>query len=221
MSKIWLPNETKNTCSKLLLDHCYAFGWLLWPSGLNKFFEEGDTRDLFWPHPGTAPGWIWSKNNNPCEGPWILHPYQVSLKSIKRFWRRSWKCKFSNGQTDDGRTTDAGQRVIIIGAFGSCAPKTVSFVICWWYNTNIRTSYWNAKNAWCFDAYCTRWKLSVNLDKTKVVIFEKRKCRRNVIFKMKGEEINQVDSDTYLIIIVVSFLLGRSSWHKLTRHYLP
>ena len=40
-----------------------------------------------------------------------------------------------------------------------------------------------------FDDYCTRWKLSVNLDKTNVVIFEKRKCRRNVIFKMKGEEI--------------------------------
>ena len=49
-----------------------------------------------------------------------------------------------------------------------------------------------------FDDYCTRWKLSVNLDKTNVVIFEKRKCRRNVIFKMKGEEIKQADSYTYL-----------------------
>ena len=30
-SKIWLPNETKhiNTCSKMLLDNCYAFGLLL------------------------------------------------------------------------------------------------------------------------------------------------------------------------------------------------
>ena len=49
-----------------------------------------------------------------------------------------------------------------------------------------------------FDDYCTRWKLSVNLDKTNVVIFEKRKCRRNVMFKMKGEEIKQADSYTYL-----------------------
>ena len=24
------------------LDHCYEFGLLLWPSGLKKFFEEGD-----------------------------------------------------------------------------------------------------------------------------------------------------------------------------------
>ena len=38
----------------MLLDHCYEFGLLLWPSGLKKkFFEEGDPppppppRDLF------------------------------------------------------------------------------------------------------------------------------------------------------------------------------
>ena len=65
--------------------------------------EEGDPRDLFWPRPGSAPGGNWPKNNNTCKGPWVLHPYQVSSKSIKRFWRRSRKCeKF----TDDGRRTD-------------------------------------------------------------------------------------------------------------------
>ena len=30
----------------MLLDHCYEFGLLLWPSGLKKFFEEGEH-----PHP--------------------------------------------------------------------------------------------------------------------------------------------------------------------------
>ena len=49
-----------------------------------------------WPifaHPGSAPGRIWPKNNKTCKGPWVLHAYQVSSKSIKRFWRRSWKCE--------------------------------------------------------------------------------------------------------------------------------
>ena len=108
-SKIWLQNETKNnnTSSKMLLDHCYAFGFFLKPSGLQKkFFEEGDHRDLFLPRPGSAP----------CKGPWVLHPHQVSSKSIKQFWRRSWKCKLSNGRLTDRRqtTTDDGQRMITI-----------------------------------------------------------------------------------------------------------
>ena len=55
------------------------------------------------PWPILASPWIrpWPKNNNTCKGPWVLHPYQVSSKSIKRFWR-SRKCeKF----TLDGRCT--------------------------------------------------------------------------------------------------------------------
>ena len=49
-----------------------------------------------WIHP-----LIWRKHNNTCKGPWVLHPYQISSKSIQQFWRRSRKCeKF----TDDGRT---------------------------------------------------------------------------------------------------------------------
>ena len=59
----------------------------------------------FGPALGSAPGRIWPKNNNTCKGPWVLHPYQVSSKSIWRFWRRSRKCeKFT-----DGWTTDRGQ----------------------------------------------------------------------------------------------------------------
>ena len=68
--------------------------------------KKGTPGYLIWPRPGR----IWPKNNNTCKGPWVLHPYQVSSKSIKRFWR-SWKCKLSNGR----QTTDVGQRVITIG----------------------------------------------------------------------------------------------------------
>ena len=65
--------------------------------------KKGTPCDLSWPRPGSAPGRILPKNNNTCKGPWVLHPYRVSSKSIKRFWRRSRKCeKFTN----DGRTTD-------------------------------------------------------------------------------------------------------------------
>ena len=53
----------------MLLDHCYAFNLLLWPSGLKKkFLEEGDPSDLYLPRPGSAPGQIWPKNNT-CKGP--------------------------------------------------------------------------------------------------------------------------------------------------------
>ena len=66
-----------------VLDHCYAFDSLMWDSGLKwKLSEEGDPCDLFLPCPESAPRLIWPKNNT-CKGPWILHTYQVSLKSIQ------------------------------------------------------------------------------------------------------------------------------------------
>ena len=119
VSKIWRPNETKNnnTSSQMLLDHCYAFGLLLHFSGLKKIWSSLK-KETPWSNlarPGSAPGQIWPKNNNTCKGPWVLHSYQVSSKSIKRFWRRSLKCKLSNGRRTDGQTTDDGQRVITIG----------------------------------------------------------------------------------------------------------
>ena len=77
------------------------------PVWRRSFLKKGTPRDLFLPRPGYAPGRIWPKNNNTCKGPWVLHPYQVSSKSIKRFWRRSRKCeKFTDGRTTDGRTDD-------------------------------------------------------------------------------------------------------------------
>ena len=44
--------------------------------------------------------------------------------------------------------------------------------------------------------YCYNWKLDVNVDKTKIVIFHKRKCREN--FKFNGNNLEVVDSFRYL-----------------------
>ena len=83
------------------------------PVWRRSFLKKGTPLDLFLPCPGSAPEQIWPKNNNTCKGPWVLHPYQVSSKSIKRFWRRSRKCeKFTDAgrtttTTTDGRTDDA------------------------------------------------------------------------------------------------------------------
>ena len=84
------------------------------PVWRRSFLKKGTPRDLFLPRPpGSAPGWIWPKNNNTCKGPWVLHAYQVSSKSIKQFWRRRRKCeKFTpDGRRtdDDGRTTTDGR----------------------------------------------------------------------------------------------------------------
>ena len=80
-----------------------------------SFLKKGTPFDLFLPRPGSAPGRIWPKNNNTCKGPWVLHTYQVSSKSIKWFWRRSRKCKLSNGRqtSDDGRQTQYHNKITI------------------------------------------------------------------------------------------------------------
>ena len=77
------------------------------PVWRRSFSKEGPLRDLVLPRPGP-----WPKNNT-CRGPWALHAYQVSSKSIKRFWRRSCKCKSltTDGQTD-GRTTHDHNRAL-------------------------------------------------------------------------------------------------------------
>ena len=108
-SKIWLRIGTKNnnTSSHMLLDYCYIHlvCRCSLPVWRRSSLKKGTPCDLFWPRPGSEPWRIWPKNNNNCKGPLVLHPYQVSSKSIKRFWRRSWKCeKFTDGRTtDDGR----------------------------------------------------------------------------------------------------------------------
>ena len=53
----------------------------------------------------------------------------------------------------------------------------------------------------CFEKYCNEWKLIVNTSKTKVVIFSKKrtKCKQN--FKINGENIETVDSYSYLGVL--------------------
>ena len=76
------------------------------PVWRRSFLKKGTPCDLFLPRTGSAPGQIWPKNNNTCKEPWVLHLYQVSSKSIKRFCRRSWKCEsLRTTTTMDGRTT--------------------------------------------------------------------------------------------------------------------
>lgn len=50
----------------------------------------------------------------------------------------------------------------------------------------------------CFEKYCDLWKLTVNTNKTKVVIFSKKKVRQNQNFKIKGQNIEIIDSYCYL-----------------------
>ena len=46
--------------------------------------------------------------------------------------------------------------------------------------------------------YCKIWKLNVNLDKTKIIRFSKRKSKNLNIFKLDGEIIEIVDNYIYL-----------------------
>ena len=49
-----------------------------------------------------------------------------------------------------------------------------------------------------FESYCSLWKLTVNVDKTKTLIFRKRKGRIDDEFKLYGSNIEIVDSYSYL-----------------------
>ena len=49
-----------------------------------------------------------------------------------------------------------------------------------------------------FEQYCDLWKLKVNTQKTKIVIFSKRKYKSQRSFKLYDENIDIVDSYTYL-----------------------
>jgi hypothetical protein len=50
--------------------------------------------------------------------------------------------------------------------------------------------------------YCDRWKLTVNCDKTKVMIFKKSgRLRQNISFKYKGQNLEIVNKFTYLGIV--------------------
>jgi hypothetical protein len=49
-----------------------------------------------------------------------------------------------------------------------------------------------------FEEYCNMWKLTVNTNKTKNVVFSKKKYKTNVVFKIYGHAIDLQDSYSYL-----------------------
>ena len=44
------------------------------------------------------------------------------------------------------------------------------------------------------EVYCKIWKLTVNVDKTKVVVFEKRKSKNKYNFNFNGAKVDLVES---------------------------
>jgi hypothetical protein len=52
-----------------------------------------------------------------------------------------------------------------------------------------------------FQTYCEFWKLEINITKTKMTIFSKRKMKQNFDFKLQGKNIEVVDTYLYLGLI--------------------
>ena len=50
----------------------------------------------------------------------------------------------------------------------------------------------------CLNAYCNRWSLKVNLDKTKVIIFSKGKIRKHKSFAFGNHSVDVVEDYVYL-----------------------
>ena len=56
-----------------------------------------------------------------------------------------------------------------------------------------------------FEDYCSEWKLAMNIEKTKLMIFIQRKTKTNLKFTFNRQEIQIVKECKYLVI-----LLGQS-----------
>lgn len=52
-----------------------------------------------------------------------------------------------------------------------------------------------------FQLYCEKWKLEVNLNKTKVMIFRKRKSKKKCKFLLLNKELEIVEKQSYLGVI--------------------
>ena len=48
-----------------------------------------------------------------------------------------------------------------------------------------------------FEHYCNIWKLKVNISKTKIVVFSKKKSKQNFSCEMFGEKLSQQDDYNY------------------------
>ena len=71
MSKTRHHNGKKNnnTSSQMLLDHCYTFGLLLWPSNSEEVvLWRRALIDLLWPCPGSTTVRIWPNSQYKCAG---------------------------------------------------------------------------------------------------------------------------------------------------------
>ena len=49
-----------------------------------------------------------------------------------------------------------------------------------------------------FQSYCDKWKLTVNVNRTKVLAFSKRKSKQNFDLTLNGETLCVINSYTYL-----------------------
>lgn len=52
-----------------------------------------------------------------------------------------------------------------------------------------------------FSKYCKDWKLNINVDKTKFLIFGNRRRRRNENITLNGSKLENVDAYKYLAIM--------------------
>ena len=68
--------------------------------------------------------------------------------------------------------------------------------------------------------YCKRWKLKINVSKTKVMVFRKGvMMSRNLVFYYNGEALEIVNKFKYLGIVFTSGgLLLKLKTHLLDRH---
>ena len=95
MSKTRHQNGTKknnNTSSQMLLDHCYTFGLLLWPSNSEEVvLWRRALIDLLWPCPGSTTVRIWPKSQYNVRESWVL-PNQFVAAAFHSegevLWRR-------------------------------------------------------------------------------------------------------------------------------------
>ena len=64
-----------------------------------------------------------------------------------------------------------------------------------------------------FHEYCLTWKLKVNIDKTKIVIFGSGRTPQNLSFKYNGSEIEIVKN--FIISVLFLAKLAISIWQKI------
>ena len=66
-----------------------------------------------------------------------------------------------------------------------------------------------------FQSYCELWKLQINVNKTKVMVFCKRKSRENFNFMIQGKVLEIVDTYAYLGVVFKyngTFIETRKNW---------